>query len=1081
MSSSGIRRGLAVLAVGAMAVLALPGTAFANPIDSQMDNAWTNKHVTLYGPHPGTNQISIKNDGQNSTVRLEAGGTSDIDTMRFQYSTDAGVTWVNIGGVMTTPNDDGAWSMEWNPLTDSGIPLGTVGLQVRANGHSNLDGLSHPGTGIPVTFTNTQDTINVTDGNQLGVWHSAASTDLVIVKGTASYNGTGTLGIGEPVTGTRVNVQSGITIASNAWKTVYNLKPDYASAPFGYNAPDQVVLSATTSNANPTSGDTESFTLYNQVIDHINVSHPTPPDNTTTVPVTLTVVDQNGNPIAGVNVSDQVDDFPGPFAAQTTDVNGQVTFNQKVNDGGVQYIANAGSGDQFLFNPGLGDKDTTVQLEAGHATSLVGTSADGPAFDFDEQDGNDVQVQVKDQNSANLDVPNTQDLTYHWTKTPFFFNETIAGTSHTVTTETNGLFDIPVLTGSDFTFGLEPGTYKLFASLSEGGTGHPVAEQQVLSVKVGEARVTASDAVVPAGSTASVPSKLALEDGTGLPGRKVNVVVHLGTEYNEHGVPTGTPDAVLVSNTPDTTDASGNFTAKVEDLSHDPNQPELGDSLTFTSAVSSFGTWNGGAVSDSPSINFVSTSAPAGSKLNIEYGAGGPANINDLGDADASGPAGSAQSGGLLLVDSANDPLVGVAVTLTLDHGFFVPATGSINKAPAQGDYNPTPNSLGTTIQVVTGPTGRAAFKTSIGRDTGFDDDGHVTAKVTGTISAATDSDTNDWNSGTVLTPPLNVSEVTVVKTPEAHQTNPTDPAPVNNPVLFDVFAKDQFGNPANGVHVAITCNPSSDASCPALGLPPAGLPANSDLDNGGDFTITSSQAGDFDLTATVDNVTTRKYNAALASEVQTVKTDFSQEWYAVDFANSQFTIAADPGTTDVPTDAPVTVTVTATDQKGNPIAGLHVQFVRTSDADNDQTFDTDANGVAQYVFQGTANQCGTQDTVTAVTRNGSTIVKQQNITIQFASCAKGDIVAHLLGKDNGAKDDELTVEAPAAAQNAVVKLFKFKDGERRLIDTKSLSEAGLVKFKVADENGKSKTKYIAKVKATDATNAAETNTKKVR
>ena len=76
---------------------------------------------------------------------------------------------------------------------------------------------------------------------------------------------------------------------------------------------------------------------------------------------------------------------------------------------------------------------------------------------------------------------------------------------------------------------------------------------------------------------------------------------------------------------------------------------------------------------------------------------------------------------------------------------------------------------------------------------------------------------------------------------------------------------------------------------------------------------------------------------------------------------------------TPVPVDEPITVSVEAIDQEGNPIPGLTVTFVRTSDADNDQTFLTDANGIAQYVFEGMDEQCGEDDTVTAVVRNGTT------------------------------------------------------------------------------------------------------------
>ncbi|HWJ80726.1 MAG TPA: hypothetical protein VNS55_00710 [Nocardioides sp.] len=1037
--------------------------------------------MTLYS-FSNADQASTKSDGQNTTISLVAGATSDIDSVRFQFSTDAGTTWTNIGPVMTSPNDDGSYSYEWNPVADSGLTLPAVGVLVRANGHSNLDGLDHPGSSFPVTVSSTFDSVAVTPGSDLGVWKANDGQHKVILSGTTSY-AAGPVRVGVMAPNGSYAGFVDTASAANKYKTILDIQPFYPNAPFGYSAPDQVEVTAFTGPALPASSDGEGYTLYNQEITTITASaNPTNPPNNLPVPTTITVKDQKGNPIPGVNVSRGPDG--GPYAALgTTDINGQVATTQAIPDGAVRYIANVATGDQVVENGAIGDKSTVLTLGQAYAADLVGTSADGSAFDFDEQDGNDVQVQVKDQAGNNFDVQSpTQTLTYHWTKTPFFFNETIVGTSHTLNVETNGKYDIPALNPADFSFGLEPGTYKLFASLSEGGTGHAVTEKQVLSVKVGQARVQASDVIAPAGSTASVPATLVLDDGTPLPGRKVNITVNLGTEYNEHGQNTFTPDAVLVSNTPDTTSGSGTFTPKVEDLSHDPNMPELGDSLTFTSAVSSFGDWNGGAVSDSPRIDFVSTSAPAGAKLNIEYGGGVvPVNITDPGNADSSGPAGSAQGGGLLLVDSAGDPLVGVQVALTVDHGFFVPV-GAPNKAPAEGDYVPTPNSLGTTINVVTGPTGRASFNTSIGRDAGFDDDGLVTAKVTGTISAATDNDTNVWSSAT----PLNVSEVSIVRTPDARQANPVDPAAAGNPVLFDVFAKDQFGNPAAGVHVNVTCDALADDGCPAE-FPALGIPATSDFDNGGDFQLVSGAGGTFDFTATVDNIVTETYGPAnlFTPQAQTVKDDFSQVWYAIDFTHSTFTIGADPGTSDVPTDTPVTVTVTATDQEGNPIQGLLVQFVRTSDADNDQSFFTDANGEAQYVFQGTPQQCGSQDTVTAVARNGSTIVSQQNITIHFSKC---EVSAALSGHSSrdGRKDilkvSATTADGGSALTGTPVTLMAKIDGSWVHVGPTGvvLDSSGKAKVAVRDRNGDNVTKYKAMIEEHGRNAAAVSNKARV-
>ena len=144
----------------------------------------------------------------------------------------------------------------------------------------------------------------------------------------------------------------------------------------------------------------------------------------------------------GANFSS--DKLLGPnlfFPIGTTNVDGIVDTSgapglqlptQSVNDGTIQYVGNVATGNQIAYDPVLGDIVTAEGVGSGVCCDLVASSADGPAFDFDEQDGNDVQVQVLDQDGNNFDVQAAgQDLTYHWTKTPFFFDETIVGDSHT--------------------------------------------------------------------------------------------------------------------------------------------------------------------------------------------------------------------------------------------------------------------------------------------------------------------------------------------------------------------------------------------------------------------------------------------------------------------------------------------------------------------------------------------------------------------------------------------------------------------------------------------------------------------------
>jgi hypothetical protein len=327
-----------------------------------MDHQNGSKAVRIYGPHPGTNTISIKNDGFNTTVALEAAGTSDIDTMRFEFSPDGGVTWTGIGGVLASPNDDGAWTQEWNPLA-SGVVVGQT-ILVRANGHSTQDDLSHTNSGVPVTLSSTQDVVSLAPGTNLGVWKASGGTQKVIVSGRASYNGTGTVGVGEPATGTRINVVT-VPVAAAGWKFVYDIAPVMTTPNFGYSTPDQLVLSATTANVNPTASDTEAYTIYNQVLSDLKISaSPTDHNPATEVPVTIQAVDQFGSPIAGVNVSSTRDGITFTSEGQTN-VDGIVDANiatpsvepptQSLNDGVVKYIGNAGVGDQAVFNPDQGD------------------------------------------------------------------------------------------------------------------------------------------------------------------------------------------------------------------------------------------------------------------------------------------------------------------------------------------------------------------------------------------------------------------------------------------------------------------------------------------------------------------------------------------------------------------------------------------------------------------------------------------------------------------------------------------------------------------------------------------------------
>ncbi len=125
MTSSGMKRGLAVAAISALAVTGLPLTAAnAAPL---VENESANG-VTLYSQETGATDVaSIRNDGENTTVHLVAGGGSNIVKVHFEYSTDAGTTWKDIA---TVSRANGAFSTEWAPTA----AIYNTAVQVRATG-----------------------------------------------------------------------------------------------------------------------------------------------------------------------------------------------------------------------------------------------------------------------------------------------------------------------------------------------------------------------------------------------------------------------------------------------------------------------------------------------------------------------------------------------------------------------------------------------------------------------------------------------------------------------------------------------------------------------------------------------------------------------------------------------------------------------------------------------------------------------------------------------------------------------------------------------------------------------------------
>ncbi|NPC95836.1 Ig-like domain-containing protein [Nocardioides sp. zg-DK7169] len=1070
MNSSGIKRGLAATAVSALAVAGLPllaSSASANTIDQQSAS------LELVSQFSGA--ASVKNDGTDSTIRLQAVAPASIPSVTFQYK--IGATWQDIATV--SRNDDGSFSHEWDP---SGAIVGaTVELRVTGTptsgptaGTAQVDGPGSAPADAFVAITpagGAVATVNLTAGSALGVFQSPYGTGQnVIVNGTTSLTG-GTIDI----TGGAATVAAPVTAAAGATTGSFRGVVDITG--YTYGATDQLLLGATPTAAGG-SDDVEAYTLYKQTITTVTAAaNKTKVEDGQTATVTVTVADQNGAPIAGARVASSAGG-----AAQITDAAGKATFAQGPSTAYYYADATAATG----YSAGAGDQksgDVTVSEYVSAPKSLKAVSTDGAAFDRDEYAASDITVQVQDQEGINRDVAG-QSLNYFWTVTPFDATKSAVRFPTTgVTTEaaeTNGLYTVALPTGASAV----SGTYTLNAALGADALGNnAIASTEVLSVKVGQAKVTFTPAQaqnVAAGSTVTVTGKVALEDGTVLPRRAVSVSYAQGTTgsdtVKDAGIVPATGTALLASRT-FTTGADGTFEVKVSDPAETPQGTELGGSLDAEATAL------GVLASDvsNLAINFTSAEPAAAAVVKVVAD-------TTTAVADPANRAGTLVTGTASVVipgvgGAADTPVVGQQVTVTLDKGHFVASTAPGAAVPAKttieaGDLVGEYLNIGTSRTLVTDATGTVSFSYTIGRDSGFDDDGKVSATVTAAAGTKSASNGVEFTSAN----PLNGGKVEIVMSPESVQRNAVAPTLEGGRVYFDLFTTDQFGNRVGGE----TVNLSETAENFSL----SSSSATSDFEADGDFYVTGAAELAAVVTAlwTTETTTYSGTGSALAPAGTKNFTDTENvEFYAVDFAGSTFEMTSSvDGPVAIGTS--VTETVKVVDQEGRPVAGAQVEFNRNG-AGGDATVNrtTNAAGVATYTFSVTA--AGTVNVTALVTSGIQSETLTDTIEVEAAPVIVDPpkppvkITASITGANNGKKADKLTVKASdKVAAGAIVKLFKINaKGKRVLVDTDVLNANGARVFKVADKNKAKKTKYRAVIVGSKAHTKATSNTRAVR
>jgi protocatechuate 3,4-dioxygenase beta subunit len=1062
MNSSGIKRGLATAAITALAVTGIPAIASANTIDAQVNATG----VVLY--NTDTVDVTTKNDGVNTTVRLEAGAPSTVTSITFQY--DLGAGYVDIATVGR--NDDGAFSTEWNATPFTGA---TVSVRAIQTGATAAAGNNDVATGVTILGGGSgAEAVNLADGTSKGVYQSPITGDnSVIVSGTTSAT-SGSVAISrKDGTGADADASTATVTATPAppatatggtFKGVLDIGTYTFS---GDGSADQIVVEALRDTE-----DHEAYTLYKQVITTVTATA-----DTTTVPaggnanVTVTVTDQNGAPIAGAQVYSS---DPNTLVGYT-DVNGQVTDTQSAADGATYYYANATV--QPEYSAGQNDKrsaDITVTDFTPAPTTLVATSADGPAFDFDENATGDITVQVKNQNGGNFNPGASEDIQYYWEITPFAGGAVIRVPVAPTTTTASDVAGADVTDDGKYNIafpsGQPSGTYRLFASLeADGGGNGAIANSNILTVKAGEATVTydeTSPESAAAGSEEVVDGQVVLEDGTGLAGRSVALTFQQGaagsdTVKDANFVPatgsTPTPNRTVI------TGADGSFTVTVDDPAETPQGTELGGNVD--AIVAGLGA---SGIVNNQGVDFVSATPPTGSTVEITAitGTTSPGEFQS-GTATVTAPDNTnLPADG----DTLRDNVAGQLVTLTIDKGFFTSGaeeTPSVVGADAGNLVN-----LGQTITAVTNSAGQVTFRTAIERDAGFDDDGLVKATVTASAgTGVTDTEDVDYDSAT----PLNGGTVEIALSPESEQDGPTDPAMVGDRVFYDVFVTDQFGNLVGGESVAITDN-EEDISVWTS-------PVTSDFDDNGDFYVTASQAAQATITGTWASPQYEYTNTSGAAASGSPATEPRTGTADVEFYESVVTTTTIESTPEgeVPVGTAVTETVTVLDQEGNPIAGVAVEFIRNGpgagDGDANVERTTNAQGKAFYTFIGT--QAGVANITATVTSDDG--IETLNDSVVFVADEptppkRTPIVAELTGKNLGAKD-RLKVNAPSKAQGAEVRLYKVVAGKRIQVGvTRSLNQFGNVVFTVKDRNGTKVTKYVAFVVKTAVTLSDTTN-----
>jgi hypothetical protein len=424
--------------------------------------------------------------------------------------------------------------------------------------------------------------------------------------------------------------------------------------------------------------------------------------------------------------------------------------------------------------------------------------------------------------------------------------------------------------------------------------------------------------------------------------------------------------------------------------------------------------------------------------------------------------------------DNAPDPVAGQVYTLAVDHGFFTTGEPTTTVKGAQVGNLP---STGTRFTGITDANGTLTFRTGIARDTGFDDDGIVAAKVA-IVNGPNASASTTWNTGTEDDQPLN-GRVAVQLSPRSEQDGPVNPTLAGNRTFYDVLALDQFGNRVGGVSLDVDYTGNLDDwdnSGDGFGA------TESNFANFGDIWVLSNEAGTIYANATWADAPQTLFSntvGGITAGTKPATASAAATFYEIDFNASRYSMSSSVSDT-VRVGTTVTQTVRAIDQQGNPIEGFQVRFLRfgpdTTNGDVVATKTTNALGEATYSFIGTRRG---RATITAEITDGNRR-RELNGSAAFGVAVNARL-ARTKGVSSGGRYDRLTVSATKVAAGARVNLYKVVKGKQKLVGSKKLGRKGTVAFAIRDRNRNAKTKYVARMRSTSTSMADQSRTVNVR